>query len=47
MHTLLHLMFWLGAALFASAYVLYPVVIWLSLGRGIGRGRTGPEAPSG
>jgi len=31
MRTLLHLMLWLGAALVASVYVLYPVIIWLSL----------------
>jgi len=48
MRTLLHLMLWLGAALVATVYVLYPVVIWLSLGRGIsfGRRRAGSEAPS-
>jgi len=44
----LHLMLWLGAALVATAYLLTPVVVWLSLGRGIGFGRrrAGPEARS-
>ena len=49
MRTLLHLMLWLGGALIASVYVLYPVVIWLSWGRGgigFGRRRAGPEARS-